>query len=133
MYSSGEYLVFCGTPAFVSCDCVKLPVDRVFFDHAVVNICECDCNTGLVWTFWMEYVLRIRTVVYPWMPGLTSCFTWIKAIVAFPAQFSLKNKWVLQFQSSLRFPFQWVDVFCEEAFVKAGVSLKEHLCSKMQV
>lgn len=89
MYSSGDYLVFCGTPAFVSCDYVELPVDRVFLNHSEMNICEFDWNTSLVWTFWMEYVLRIRTIVYPWMSGLTSSFTCIKAVVPFPAQVNL--------------------------------------------
>lgn len=88
MYSSGEYLVFSGTPAFVSCDCVELPVDRVFFDHTVMNICEFDCKTSIVWTFWMEYVLRIRTVVYPWTPGLTSGFTWMEGYCAFSSSVS---------------------------------------------
>lgn len=33
---------------------------------------------------------------------------------------------------SLNLGFPWVDVFCEEAFVKADVSLNEHFCCSMQ-
>lgn len=47
-----------------------------------------------------------------------------RLLCLFQLSLVFKTSGCYNFSLHLRFPFQWVDVFCEEAFLKAGVSLK---------